>query len=79
MRFDIWNMPNLAAKLRAEGFEAVEEVFQGQVGLLLTTKKAGAPADFFPLWELNRHWRLLAAREFVAIKSLRSARWPVPD
>jgi len=76
MAFDSWNLEELANALRAEGFDARQDVFRGQVGLLLAERHATIPpADFFPPWELNQNLDAVVHRDFAGIKSQRPPDW----
>ncbi len=69
-------LKQLIKALREEGFDAKEDNFRGQVGLLVAERqKTIPPADFFPLWELNQNLALVASRNFAAIKAKRPDNW----
>ncbi len=71
------NLPDLVNALRQTGRHASPNVFRSQEGLLIS--KAPDPAseggDFFPIWELNQHLDLVAARNFDEIKRRRPRDW----
>ena len=70
------SLKQLIKALREERFDANEDNFRGQVGLIVAQRhKAIRPADFFPLWELNQNLDLVARRDFAVIKAKRSKGW----
>ena len=70
------SLPELIEKLRSEGYDALRDMLQGEMGLLISEKgKTIPPADFFPLWELNENLDLVAQRDFAAIKARRPRNW----
>jgi hypothetical protein len=69
-------LKQLIRSLREEGYDAKEDNFRGQVGLIVGERhKTIPPADFFPLWELNQNLDLVIRRDFAAIKARRPERW----
>ncbi len=55
------DLASLAAELRKEGFDARN---LGRIGITIWKDGRG---EFYPLWELNEHYSLVAKRNFEAI------------
>ena len=81
---DIHNVETFAQELRAEGFDACADQYDGQVGLLvgpagLNTERlpTGELAFFLPLWEVNASMNrpMIADRQFHCVVERRPEGW----
>ncbi len=78
------SVPDFIQGLKAEGFDAKDDLFRGQIGVLVGPRgldpqrlPPNAAAFFFPLWELNDPANLaaVASRDFHRIVENRAPGW----